>query len=224
MSNEDFETAGTVSPTIVLIGPSKAWEPVWTQLTKICRCVRYDDGAIEDRLQIEPPYSFEAIERDLWRLIDINRARGPFILVGHSIGGLTAQYLARRKPEQVYGVVLIDSVHPMQRQRFFEFSEEAGQLLQEEITQWLGYLDFEKVEAEMMSAPPMKAKMPLLVISRGVEAGIDVGPLWRQLQKELASQSERVRHVTVEKSRHAIQFDAPEVIIDEVSAFAIGLR
>ena len=66
--------------------------------------------------------------------------------------------------------------------------------------------------------------MPLLVISRGIEAGLDVGILWKELQAELAMQSQNVRHVTIDKSRHAIQFDAPEVLIDEISHFVIGFR
>ena len=224
MSNGDFETAGEGSPTIVLIGSQPAWQPVWSRLSEISHVVRYDDGSIEDRLRIESPYSFEAIERDFWNLISANCIKLPFVLVGHSIGGLIVQYLSRRNTGKICGVVLIDSVHPMQRSQFFSFSKEAGTDLQQEITQWLGYLDYERVEAEMREAPPLESQMPLLVISRGIEAGLDVGAVWKKLQTELAAQSQNVRHVTVAKSRHAIQFDAPEVIVEEISRFVMGLR
>lgn len=41
--------------------------------------------------------------------------RGPFILVGHSLGGLVARVYARRFPDEVAGVVFVDSSHPDQR-------------------------------------------------------------------------------------------------------------
>ncbi|WP_210332612.1 alpha/beta fold hydrolase [Methylosinus sp. H3A] len=45
------------------------------------------------------------------------RARGiapPYVLVGHSIGGLYVQLYARRHPNEVAGLVLVDSTHPEQ--------------------------------------------------------------------------------------------------------------
>jgi len=45
------------------------------------------------------------------------RARGlepPYVLVGHSLGGLYMQLYARRHPEEVSGLVLVDSTHPTQ--------------------------------------------------------------------------------------------------------------
>lgn len=45
------------------------------------------------------------------------RARGlkpPYVLVGHSLGGLYLQLFARRYPEEVAGLLLIDSSHPAQ--------------------------------------------------------------------------------------------------------------
>lgn len=39
----------------------------------------------------------------------------PYLLVGHSLGGLYMQYFARRYPEEVAGLVLVDSTHPEQQ-------------------------------------------------------------------------------------------------------------
>jgi len=36
----------------------------------------------------------------------------PYVLVGHSFGGLYMQYFARRYPDEVLGLVLVDSTHP----------------------------------------------------------------------------------------------------------------
>src|SRR5690606_3771641 len=37
--------------------------------------------------------------------------RPPYVLVGHSMGGLYMQYFARNFPEEIDGLVLIDSTH-----------------------------------------------------------------------------------------------------------------
>ncbi|WP_420846621.1 alpha/beta fold hydrolase [Methylocystis parvus] len=45
------------------------------------------------------------------------RAKGiapPYVLVGHSIGGLYVQLYARRHSDEVAGLVLVDSTHPEQ--------------------------------------------------------------------------------------------------------------
>ena len=52
----------------------------------------------------------EAIE--LARLLDRADERGPFILAGHSYGGLLAANFARRYPERTAGLVLLDASPP----------------------------------------------------------------------------------------------------------------
>src|SRR5689334_23832900 len=42
----------------------------------------------------------------------------PYLLVGHSLGGLYVQYYARNFPDEVTGLVLVDSSHWDQRERF----------------------------------------------------------------------------------------------------------
>jgi pimeloyl-ACP methyl ester carboxylesterase len=62
-----------------------------------------------------------ATPRDGWHIVDELRAllreknmMPPYILVGHSLGGLYMQLYARRYPEEVSALVLIDSTHPQQ--------------------------------------------------------------------------------------------------------------
>lgn len=49
---------------------------------------------------------------DLDALLSSDTVEGPFVLVGHSIGGLIVNMYAYQKPEQVAGLVLVDSSHP----------------------------------------------------------------------------------------------------------------
>ena len=49
-------------------------------------------------------------------LLETLKIKPPYILVGHSLGGLYMQLFAKTYPNQVAGVVLIDSTSPLQKQ------------------------------------------------------------------------------------------------------------
>lgn len=70
-------------------------------------------GASED---IQTPRDGEHVVNELRALLQAKGLRPPYILVGHSMGGLYMQYFARRYPQEVAGVVLVDSTHPAQFQ------------------------------------------------------------------------------------------------------------
>ena len=63
-----------------------------------------DPGAFPRRTAVE------AIE--LARLLDRSDQKGPFIVVGHSYGGLLAANFARRYPDRIAAVVLLDASPP----------------------------------------------------------------------------------------------------------------
>ena len=63
----------------------------------------------------------EATPRDGLHIVDelrgllrYNGVNPPYILVGHSLGGLYMQLYARRYPEEVNSLILVDSTHPRQ--------------------------------------------------------------------------------------------------------------
>ena len=55
--------------------------------------------------------------RQLHTLVERAAEAGPFVLVGHSIGGLNARMYADLYPHEVVGIVLIDAAHPDQSTR-----------------------------------------------------------------------------------------------------------
>lgn len=65
------------------------------------------------------------------------KAKPPFLLVGHSVGGVLIRCFARRHPEMVGGLVFVDSSHPEQLDRSAGQRETLPWVRQRLSTQWL---------------------------------------------------------------------------------------
>lgn len=61
---------------------------------------------------IDGPRSGEAVVEELRALLAAKGLKPPYVLVGHSLGGLYMQWFARRYPQEVQALVLVDSVYP----------------------------------------------------------------------------------------------------------------
>jgi pimeloyl-ACP methyl ester carboxylesterase len=66
------------------------------------------------------PRDPENIVLDLERVLGYGSVAAPYVLVGHSLGGLIVQRFARRHPERTAGMVLIDATHEDQFRRLEE--------------------------------------------------------------------------------------------------------
>jgi pimeloyl-ACP methyl ester carboxylesterase len=58
------------------------------------------------------------IAEELHTLLHNAGMTGPFLLVGHSLGGMDVRVFASQYPSEVVGMVLVDSSHPDQDERF----------------------------------------------------------------------------------------------------------
>src|SRR3954469_3800180 len=60
----------------------------------------------------ETQYSFDLLADDVFALADAVWGPGtPFVLLGHSMGGMVAQVAALRSPERISGLILMDTLH-----------------------------------------------------------------------------------------------------------------
>ena len=107
---------GSGSPTVVLEALSGGVTPVWgwvqpglAQHTRVCSYDRAGRGWSDP---VDHPQDGVEIAVDLERLLDRAGEAGPYVLVGHSAGGLYTRIFADRRPDLVAGMVLLDSAHP----------------------------------------------------------------------------------------------------------------
>ena len=109
---------GHGSPTVVLVNGLGELSAQWARITgpvaatsRVCAYDRAGQGWSDETGS--PQDGLSAAE-DLHTLLAVAGEPGPYILVGHSTGGAYALTYAARYPQQVAGMVLLDSSSPEQ--------------------------------------------------------------------------------------------------------------
>jgi pimeloyl-ACP methyl ester carboxylesterase len=107
---------GSGGPTVVLMSGLGGFSTGWARIappvagaTRVCAYDRAGQGWSEDAPEAQDGL---AVAADLHTLLDRAGEQGPYVLVGHSIGGDHAMVHADRYPEQVAGMVLLDATSP----------------------------------------------------------------------------------------------------------------
>ncbi|HSY31912.1 MAG TPA: alpha/beta hydrolase [Verrucomicrobiae bacterium] len=107
---------GRGSPTIILeaglMSTNLSWTDIRRKLAASYRVVTYDRAGL-GWSDIGPmPRTAERIVDELHSLLELAAIPAPYVLVGHSFGGLTMPLFAARYPEKIAGMVLVDPVVP----------------------------------------------------------------------------------------------------------------
>jgi len=107
---------GTGSPTVVLepgagdMASTMAWiAPAVARDTRVCVYDRPGRGWSEES---DAPQDGTRVATDLHTLLHAAHVPGPYVLAGHSFGGLYVMAYAAHYPADVAGMVLIDSTAP----------------------------------------------------------------------------------------------------------------
>jgi len=109
---------GTGSPTVVIEAGLGDWSTAWgfvqTEVAKTTRVCNYDRAGTGWSEPGPLPRDASQFVIELHTLLQKANLPGPFLLVGHSLGGLPVRVFTGENPAEVAGVVLIDSMFPGQ--------------------------------------------------------------------------------------------------------------
>ncbi|MDQ5829517.1 MAG: alpha/beta hydrolase [Actinomycetota bacterium] len=104
---------GQGSPTVVLDagsgGFSAQWVRVQREVSGTTRVCAYDRAGMGWSEMGPDPRDAKQITGELHTLLSKAGIEGPYVLVGHSFGGMYMQTYAARYPDEVAGVALVDS-------------------------------------------------------------------------------------------------------------------
>src|SRR4051794_13086646 len=116
-----IRSTGSGGPTVILepgLGESARAMArlIAPEVARTTTVVAYDRAG-HGRSDAEPAAGVDAA-RDLHVLLQRAHVPGPYVLAGHSLGGMFALSYAHRYPAEVGGIVLLDSMHPRQENAF----------------------------------------------------------------------------------------------------------
>jgi pimeloyl-ACP methyl ester carboxylesterase len=113
-----LDCRGHGSPTVVLFNGltevSARWARITGPVAATSRVCAYDRAGQGWSDEADSPQDGLSAADDLHRLLAVAGEPGPYVLVGHSTGGTFALTYAAQHPEQVAGMVLLDSSSPEQ--------------------------------------------------------------------------------------------------------------
>jgi hypothetical protein len=193
---------GTGSPTVVLehgIGygvDSSSWTTVQAGVAKETRVCRYDRADVGSSDAAKSGRSMPELAEDLVDLMAAARIPGPYVLVGHSFGGLSVRYFALLHPKSVAGIVLVDG-SPRGAIINLDLSSER--------------LNRTRVLSQLNQLKSL-GRIPLVVITRGI--GLSHG--WRAAQLAMVKLSTSGRQVIAYGSDHWIQLRQPSLVIRQI--------
>jgi pimeloyl-ACP methyl ester carboxylesterase len=210
---------GSGAPTVVLepgLGEPASVMARWiapdvARTTTICVYDRAGHGRSD-------PAKHADAARDLHVLLARAHVPGPYVIAGHSLGGPLALDYARRYPEQVGGIVLLDAMHPRRADAFAHMDAALA------IVPTLARTGLANVFFDAEDGPPAEqarqfvrdvAEMPAELdraaelTSLGdrhlavVSAGTGHAPGWPGRQADLAALSAASTHRTIAGATHA---------------------
>jgi pimeloyl-ACP methyl ester carboxylesterase len=175
---------------------------------------------------------------DLHALLAAAGIAPPYVLAGHSFGGLIVRLYASTYPGEVVGMVLVDAA---QEDYYAAVMDLLTPAQQEEYTQPQdipGYPDLETIDtvasAEEMrvaaGASPLRA-MPMVVLTHGRPwdyppdyPAAALEDLWLPLQRKLAALVPDSRLVIAEESQHYIHHTQPDLVVEAIRQVVDAVR
>ncbi len=229
-----IEEQGTSGPSVIFVsgvGEDHAtWKAVQPGVASFARTLSYDRPGLGRSEPTDKPRGVDDLAAELHALLLASGLPPPYVLVGHSLGGAIVRVFAGRYPTQVGGLVLVDP--------------EDGRLL-DALRVRMDTELWKSREAAMEKAlpnmpPPVREEMKGLnassaIMNRGSampdvpvvlltgtkkNAAFPGNPLEQDVKLEIHRQDlaamPKAIHILVPTSRHYIQADEPQKVIDAI--------
>lgn len=228
---------GEGSPTVILeaglTSDTSAWDDVIDRIAGFTRVCAYD-RANNGRSDEVGLHSGDQSVTDLEKLLAAKKIDPPYVLVAWSFGGPISRLFAARHPDDVTGMVLVDT-DPT------DYRSEGDPYVPDDVRErsyWASE-NLEKLDLDATldlvrdeSTPGSFDDLPLVILTPSVPNSGNIGEggsqglpgprvpeldeLYLRLEKEMTDLSSDSRIELVEDTGHCIQCDKPQVVIDAV--------
>lgn len=251
-----LECRGTGSPTVILESGLRTRGDNWSrvdllshpgaavlpEVAKLARVCAYDrpgttlnPGEVSRSDPASMPRTALDVVHDLHALLHKAGIPGPYLLVGHSFGGLFVRLYSALYPQEVSGLVLVDPLAEQIKPLFkpadwtIFLGLNSGPLPGFENYTALETIDFDASIDQMIkaekSAPPA-GNIPVVILVRGLfvelppTAPANFGDIleraWRKSEDQLAEDVPHTQFVVGKRSGHYIQWDEPALVVQAI--------
>jgi pimeloyl-ACP methyl ester carboxylesterase len=225
-----YNISGNGKPNIVLInggsGPIEGWMKIITEISKSSSVFSYNRFGVTGSDKPKEPQDGMTIVRTLREALTLIGFEPPFLLVGHSLGGLYTNLYARLYPNEVAGVVFLESSHPKDLS-LNEYQGKTVKAINKMFTMFdslsshkqFNEVNFVKETVNQIHQIDSFPEIPVYVITGGQENRMmpeEVRKKRLDNQLELLSLSRNSKHIIAEKSGHFPQLSEPTVVIDSI--------
>ena len=189
---------------------SSVWDAVISQVAEFSRVLVYDRaglGKSDAKPGSSPITSQESVEA-LKHILSKENIKPPYLLVGHSRGGLNMQLYAQKYPDEVAGVVLIDSVSRKQN-----FHDPAPPKTSKSYREAISFDQSREQVKNAQAFPPL----PLIVLTATHHHESEQREqMWQQWQDGIANLSPKAMHIFAYGSGNYIQKQQPQLVINAI--------
>lgn len=209
-------------PTIVMDAGygdfSETWDSIIGDVSMLSNVLVYDRAGLGKSEASSNPRTSDEMVNELKELLIEAEIEPPYILVGHSFGGVNMRMYATKYQNEVCGLVLIDSTPEDYIERFLPTMSQDFQKAYN--NQFISEGNLEEFIESLTQLKETRRKLtvPLIVLSAGKKAHYsnESQELWNKMQKEILEISTNGEMEIVKKSAHYIQNDDSEVVVSAI--------
>jgi pimeloyl-ACP methyl ester carboxylesterase len=217
---------GQGSPAVIFEGGFGIGIASWSTLQKdvavFAQTVSYDRAGLGQSDLGPKPRSAKQIATELHAALEKAGVKPPYVMVGHSLGGVFVRVFADMYPKEVVGMVLIDpsqesfndwlSKNQPDRLKAAETNIEKAT---EGVRAEFAGVDISYAQARATKVP---AGIPVVLLSATEDESMPAEgrKVWIEKHKEWLATVPGSKHIIVEKAPHFIQAQQPAVVLDAI--------
>lgn len=237
----EYVISGAGEPALVLFNGAgvalDGWRALYPDIESLGTVVAWNRFGMEGSDTLARVQSGALVVGSVRELLSYTGVQPPFVLVGHSLGGLYANLFARLHPGETAAVLLLEATHPRDHEVLKMDEAQLSRALRKVLSlpDWVFRDNLHaEVEAvghvvrEVQAAGPFP-DVPVTVVTGGAPP-----PKWIMQeealqarlghQRELARLSPRGEHVVARRSGHFPQLSEPDVVLGVLKRLVLRAR